>query len=218
MTIRRTLTIQALIWSLILTYSFFMASRMPDQVPIHWDINGHADQMGSKWTSLFTGPLMIPFAMLLTWGLPKISPKNFTVERFERTWCAVMLLMTGLFAGLHVVIAEASMGGKFDMTRVMLAIIFAFFGVMGGLLGKVERNFWMGIRTPWTLASDAVWKATHESAGKLWLFAGIVGAILAMIGVPFAVMFTLLMVVALYPVAQSYFLYKKIEGNGISSV
>jgi uncharacterized membrane protein len=98
-----------------------------------------------------------------------------------------------------------------DPGRPLVGGIFLFFALMGNLLGKVRRNFWMGIRTPWTLASDAVWIATHRAAARLYTAVGLIGAVMVFLGAPLALCFVILIVGAFVPMVQSYFFYKRLE-------
>ncbi len=85
---------------------------------------------------------------------------------------------------------------------------------MGNVLGKVRRNFWVGVRTPWTLASDAVWNATHRVAARLYTAAGLVGALAVWLGAPLAVCFAAFLVVVILPGLYSLMLYKRFETQG----
>ena len=93
------------------------------------------------------------------------------------------------------------------VVRIPIAETFLFFALIGNVLGKVRRNFWVGVRTPWTLASDKVWIATHRLAARLMVVAGMIGAL----GVPVALCFGLLMLALFVPVVYSYFLYQRLE-------
>ena len=85
---------------------------------------------------------------------------------------------------------------------------------MGNVLGKVRRNFWMGVRTPWTLASEKVWVATHRLAARLLTAGGLAGAVAAWLGAPLVLCFWLLMVALLWPAVHSLLLYKRLEREG----
>jgi uncharacterized membrane protein len=97
------------------------------------------------------------------------------------------------------------------MNRTMMFVLFAFFALLGNVMGKIKRNFFMGIRTPWTLADERVWHATHRYAGRLWLVGGTIGAIAALIGLPFSFGIGFLLVIAFLPVFKSYFLYLRLD-------
>jgi uncharacterized membrane protein len=85
---------------------------------------------------------------------------------------------------------------------------------MGNVLGKVRRNFYVGVRTPWTLASDAVWEGTHRLAAWLFVVAGVGGFVLMMLGVPFWYCFGAAIALILLPVPYSLYLYKRLEREG----
>ena len=100
------------------------------------------------------------------------------------------------------------------VARPFIAGFFVLFGLIGNQMGKVQRNFWMGVRTPWTLASEAVWVRTHRHAAWLWVATGLVGAVMVLVGVPFLIAFALLMVSALWPVLYSLIIYKRLQREG----
>ncbi len=210
MKIKTSLQIQAAMLAASIAFSAYYVSRLPDRVPTHWNIHNQVDQYGSKWTAILMGPLMILFGMLLTVALPKLSPKKYEIEKFEATYSYSMVLVSGLFLFISVLILKATAGGIKDIGGIMMTGMFLFFAFLGNVLGKVRRNFYMGIRTPWTLASEATWDATHRLAGNLYFYGGIAGAILAAVGMPVVGSIVLLLVMSLWPVVQSYFFYKKL--------
>lgn len=213
MTRRFGLSLQIAMAVACVGYSAFMAQKLPSIVPTHWNIEGKPDQYGSPAISLWMMPGTVAFMILLTLALPALSPKKYEVSRFERTFAYTMVLVTALMAALHVVILNASAGAKFDMSRVMMTILFAFFALIGNVLGKVKQNFYVGIRTPWTLADARVWDATHREASHIWLVGGIIGSLISLAGVPMAVSIVFLLLVALIPVVRSYLIYRRIVGQ-----
>jgi hypothetical protein len=100
--------------------------------------------------------------------------------------------------------------------RVFLGGICLFFALIGNVMGKVRRNFWMGVRTPWTLASEPVWNQTHRLAAWLFVAAGLVGFVLVMLLPPDVVWVALLVLIpaGLVPVVYSLVLYKRLERQG----
>src|SRR5207245_165852 len=110
--------------------------------------------------------LLLPGAMaaitLLTLVLPWLSPRSFEVEPFRQTYGYIMALVVALIGYLDVVILWASLNQGLWMYQLLIGGIFLFFALLGNVLGRVRRNFWMGVRTPWTLASEAVWNQTHR--------------------------------------------------------
>ena len=109
---------------------------------------------------------------------------------------------------------ELREGNKFmDIGRAMIGGMFLFFALLGNVMGKVRKNFYIGIRVPWTLASDRVWNDTHRLAAWLMVAGGILGFLLV-ISVPFAWLIGVMLVTFLIPVVYSFVHYKALERRG----
>jgi uncharacterized membrane protein len=195
------------------------ADQIPgDKVAIHWNIRGQPDGWALK-SQPFLAFYLLPtvFGGVIVLGLlllPWLSPQNFKVEGFRRIFDYVFFLVAALFVYLQAVITWSQLHGPVMMDRALLAGIFLFFALIGNVLGKVKRNFWMGVRTPWTLADPVVWDRTHRMAAWLMVITGVVGCALSLAGVSPIVCFVLLMVGALTPVLYSLVLYKRLERQG----
>jgi uncharacterized membrane protein len=100
------------------------------------------------------------------------------------------------------------------LVRVLMSGLFLCFALIGNVLGKVRRNFWIGVRTPWTLASERVWIATHRLAARLMVGAGLLLSVIVWLGAPIALCFWLLMASLLVPAIHSLLLYKRLEREG----
>jgi uncharacterized membrane protein len=107
-----------------------------------------------------------------------------------------------------------SLGAGVDLTRLLMGGTFLFLALMGNVLGKVRRNFWMGVRTPWTLASEAVWIRTHRLAAWVFVGGGLAGLAAVLLGVDVTVCLALLVVVGVVPVLYPLALYKTLEKQG----
>lgn len=211
MNIKKSLLIQAGMLVVGFLYSLYMNQQLPDRVPTHWNINNQPDAWGPKSTVLYLGLGILLLGPLLTWSIPKMSPKNFGSETFGETYASVMLLVQGMFLAIHFVILRSAGGGMDNIGNVMMAVVFAFFAFFGNLTGRIKRNFYVGVRTPWTLASESVWHATHRRAGRLWFFGGIAGVLLSLLPFPMYVPLVALIVMAFAPVIDSYLLSRKLE-------
>jgi uncharacterized membrane protein len=191
---------------------------LADPVPVHWDIHGRPDHLVPR-DKVLPYLLISPGAMvgmiLLTLVLPWLSPKPFDVDRFRGTYAYIMALVVGLFAYVQAVLLLASLKRPpLNSITLLVAGIFLFFALLGNVLGKVRRNFWIGVRTPWTLASETVWERTHRVAAWLFLAGGLAGFVAVLAGAPFLWCFVGLMVFALAPVPYSLVLYKRLERQG----
>jgi uncharacterized membrane protein len=196
----------------------WLAPTLPDQIPTHWNIRNEVDGYGGKWT-LFLMPIIMAGILVLFYFLPALSPKAFSVDSFRPTYLYIMLLVVGLFAYiqgllLYTVQQSVAKGHAVPFGQTFIAGMFLFFGLLGNVLGKVRKNFYIGIRVPWTLASDRVWNDTHRMAGWLWVVAGFVGCGLVILGVPIFIPIILLIVAAFIPIFYSFFHYKALERRG----
>jgi uncharacterized membrane protein len=200
-------------------YAHTHADLIPtDKVPIHWNIRGEPDGWVSK-NEPFLAFYLLPTALggivlLGLFVLPWISPRNFAVEGFRKTYDYVFFLVAALFVYLDAMVLWSQVRGPVLMDRWFLAGIFLFFALIGNVLGKVKRNFWMGVRTPWTLADPVVWDRTHRVAAWTFVAVGVIGAVTAAAGMHPIVCFVLLMVGALSPIVYSLVLYKRLEREG----
>lgn len=188
--------------------------RLPDPFPTHWNWRGEADHFTPKpW-----GPWLLPAAQLGVWALlavvPAMSPAGYKIEKFRATYDRLLVLIVGFFTVLNALCVAQALGGHFDMRRGPFVLIGALFVVLGNVLGKTTRNFFVGVRTPWTLASPEVWSRTHRLAGWVFVLGGFVmmaGALL--IAHAAVVVIAVTAVTALVPVVYSYVIYRELEGG-----
>jgi uncharacterized membrane protein len=198
------------------------ADLLPEKVPVHWNAKNVPDGWVARddafWW-LMIGPLALVVMTALAVVLPLLSPAKFKVESFRATWDYIMGLVVVMFFYLHCVILLAQVGlVRGGLGHWLVGGMLVAFAFLGNALGKVKRNFWMGVRTPWTLASDVVWERTHRVAA--WLFVGgsLLGLVLLLAGVggEFAPIIALVpfFVAAFAPMIYSLVLYKRLEKEG----
>jgi uncharacterized membrane protein len=189
-----------------------------DRIAIHWNIHMEPDGWVSKdqpFVTFYLLPTMLAGVIALgLFLLPWLSPRNFAVQDFRRTYDYVFFLVAALFLYMEAVILWAEFHDRALFDRAFLAGIFLFFALIGNVLGKVRRNFWMGVRTPWTLADPIVWDRTHRVAAWTFVATGLTGCVLVLCGVNPVVCFVLVMIGALSPVLYSLVLYKRMERRG----
>jgi uncharacterized membrane protein len=211
MNARNALLGQLIIFAVSVGVSAYFASLLPDIVPTHWNVQGQIDHYGSKWTSLCAMPAVILMIVALTIVLPLISPRSYEVTKSGIAYNQSMLLVTGLMGMIHVIILMGTANAHIDMTRWLFSGIFVFFALLGNLMGKIKRNFFLGVRTPWTLADERVWTETHRVSAYQWFIGGVVGAILSLVGVPIVVLTTYLVGLSFLPVVTSFVIYKRLH-------
>jgi uncharacterized membrane protein len=199
----------------------FLFNQLQERIPVHWNIYGVPDGFVNKqnaWMNFWLVPALMGGFLLLTLALPWLSPRSFSIEPFRDTYGYVMALIQFLFAYVHGLLLWASLHPDAQMGRPLIGGMCVFFALIGNVLGRVRRNFWVGIRTPWTLASEKVWNATHRLGAWLFVAAGVIGAIIVFAGTGaawcFVVCFCGIMLAALVSVIYSLVLYKRLEREG----
>jgi len=187
---------------------------LPGTVPIHWDAQGHVNGWGPKWSLFLYGPGMMLCMVLLFSALPWLSPKKFEVDSFRATYLYIMVVIVGMLAYCQILILVSSLGMVLDVSRAVEGGVCLLIALLGNVLGKVRRNFFVGIRTPWTIANEQVWNATHRFAAKTFFAGGLLGLLAVILRAPFWLPVTAILVAALVPAIYSLVLYKQLEHKG----
>jgi uncharacterized membrane protein len=198
---------------LILAATALVYRDLPATIPTHWDAAGQVNGHGSRVT-IFLQPLIIALLVLAWPALPTVSPDKFRVEGFSDTWWFSGMVVVGLLAYIQGVLLTVVAHGALDIGRALFGGIGIAFMLLGNVLGKVKRNFWLGVRTPWTLASDRVWYATHRLAGKTMVAGGLLVLAVTLAGLPAWVATAALLAGALTPAVYSLIYYKRLERTG----
>ncbi len=187
---------------------------LPNIVPFHWDAHGQVNGWGPKWSLLVYGPGMMAFMVLVTAALPWLSPKKFEVDSFRATYLYIMIVIVATLAYIQILILLSSLGMALDIGRAIEGGVCLLITLLGNVLGKVRRNFYVGIRTPWTLASDSVWNHTHRLGAKTFFAGGLLGLLAVILRAPFWMPVIAILVAAFVPVIYSLVFYKQLERRG----
>ena len=145
----------------------------PDRIPVHWGLNGQPDRWGGRWEGLLTLPFAALGIYLLLLFLPRIDPGRANYGTFARTYAALRLLVLLFLSSIHVMVLLAIRGRHVDMTTIVPLLTGALLIVLGNLLGKIRPNWFVGIRTPWTLTSKESWTRTHRAGGWVLMACGL---------------------------------------------
>jgi uncharacterized membrane protein len=186
---------------------------LPERIPIHWNFRGEIDGWGSRWTVF-----LMPTVMLLLIGVFGFilvgKPAEDQNAMNKLVYGRLMLVMTGLFAFIQAMILWSTFQRDLS-SRILIAGICLFLGLLGNQLGKVDRNALVGVRTPWTLASDRVWIATHRLAAWMAVAFAALGFVIALIpGAPPWLAFIVVMAGFIYPAIHSYILHQRFAREG----
>lgn len=187
--------------------------HLPSTVATHWNLRNQVDGYSAKWTLFLMGPGLMAGIMVLWRFLPWLSPKNFEVDSFRSTYFQIMLIVVSLLAYFNAAVLWAGVGYSLDVGRAIVGGLCLLVALHGNLLGKVRRNFYIGVRTPWALANERVWNATHRFAAKTFVAGGLVGLALTAVGLQGRAVFVVLLA-ALIPAVYSLAFYKQLERRG----
>lgn len=192
-------------------------STLPQTVPTHFDINGRADGWSSKQSLwLLPGCLTIGIYLLLKF-LPKIDPKRRLKSnqgKFEHIRFIVVLFIAALSCFILYVSAHQNLE---HLNKFLFAFLGLFFAALGNFFPSLKPNYFIGIRSPWALENETVWKKTHQMGGKLWVLGGLTLMILAfllhndrLLG---TIALPLIIVISIIPVLYSYIVWRNIKKN-----
>lgn len=187
---------------------------LPEMVPSHWNSQGQVDDYMAKPWGAFLGPMLALGIYLMFLALPVISPHGFRMERFADIVRLFQLILVTFMSGVTVTTLLAARGEDIPVGNFAMVGTGALLLALGNYMGKLQKNFFIGIRTPWTLASDEVWNRTHRLGGWMFSLGGLVVMAGGFIGVPSQVLIASLLTVALVPVLYSFLIYRRIEGLG----
>lgn len=187
-------------------------NSIPDQVPVHWNSDGEIDRYGSKWTTALINLAMYPLLLLL----PRIDPRKKNFAIFSASYYKMRFAIHLFMSVLDIMLLLYAMGLDIPMTRIVFTGVLLLFIVLGNYMGNVRPNYFVGIRTPWTLENSEVWRKTHYLAGSLWFWTGLVCLLISFfIKDPkqLPVLIIVIVVITLIPVVYSYIIFRKLKNT-----
>lgn len=190
--------------------SIYYYPQMPEKVASHWNAQGQVNGYMSKFWGLFLMPVISVGLLLLFILIPRIDPLKSNIQEFRKYYDGFIVLIMVFLFYLHLLTIFWNLGHTFNMITFLspaFAILFYYSGV---LIENARRNWFIGIRTPWTLSSDKVWVKTHKIGGKLFKIAGIL-ALFAIFFESYAILVIVvpMIMISIYAVVYSYFEYQK---------
>ena len=163
---------------LLMIAGMFVASAIcwnsaPDEVPLHWNALGEVDRHGGKLEGLLLLPVVALGLYLLMRFIPRLDPGQLNYDQFKRSYSVIRLMATGVMVAIHAAVLAYIFGYHADMGLVGGGAIGLLMIVIGNLMGKIRPNWFVGIRTPWTLSSKRSWSKTHRVGGRFFVAIGI---------------------------------------------
>ena len=180
--------------------------KLPDQVPVHWNINGEVDDYATKTQAVFLMPLvLVAFQWICVLGT-SLDPKKQNVN--DKMFTLVLWIIPVISLLCNSMVFATALGHKVSVEIIMPLFLGAVFIVIGNYLPKCKQSYTVGIKLPWTLDDEENWNKTHRMAGFLWVIGGIVVMATAFLG-SFWLFFIVLIPMVIVPFVYSYSIYKK---------
>ena len=153
-------------------------NELPERVPIHWNLRGEINGWASKEFGLLSLPLLslgtIVLLHILPWFDPKLRKNPAEESRMSAVLPILRIVSLLLFDTIFFVQIATSLGRNVAGGRIIVTCLLAFFVILGNYLGNLRSNYFLGIRTPWTLENPETWRATHRLGGRLMFFGGLI--------------------------------------------
>jgi uncharacterized membrane protein len=186
-------------------------NRLPDQIPMHWNVHGQIDAYYPKFPWAFMLPVIGILIVFLMDVLPKLDPKRENYDKFNSQYQYIKIFLLLFFIVIQFITIGVSLGATIKVDLIIKLMVGIMFITMGNLMPKFKHNYFVGIKTPWTLANESVWLKTHRHGGFIWFAAGFLLVILSFIpgSISAAIYLGLILTAAFEPIIYSYLLFKK---------
>ena len=186
-------------------------NQIPEQVAMHWNIRGDVDRWEEKGFNILLLPVLNIGCYLLLLAVPYIDPKR-RAESDQKGLRAFRIIAPFFLTGLFLVIFFHWIGVNFDSGKAFCLIMSLTFIAFGNYFQNIRPNYFIGIRTPWTLESEDIWRKTHRLGGKVWVVGGLIMFFSWLVFpriISMVVFGATALITALIPVAYSFYLYVK---------
>jgi len=213
MSTKTSIILSAVLILVVILAGVFLWSRLPDPMASHWNDADQVDGYMGKFWGTFLLPVMMIGLTLLFLAIPSIDPLKKNIADF-RGWFNVFIVLFNLFmAFVHGLTLAWNLGHTgIRMSVAMIPAMGLLFILIGLMIRKAKRNYFIGIRTPWTLANDVVWEKTHRLGSKLFIAAGIL-TLLALFfpDKAFVILMVSILGASLIAVVYSYLVFRQEE-------
>lgn len=196
---------------LMAALSFLVYPVLPAQIATHWGAKGEVNGFSGKMFGLFFMPILSFFLYLFLVWIPKIDPKKKNIEEFKSTYELFLIMFFLFLFYIHLLTILWNLGMRVSFNQALAPAMSVLFYSMGILIEKAKMNYFIGIRTPWTLANEEVWNETHKRGGIVFKSL----AIITFLGFFFPdfyiwILLGAVLIATIYTVVLSYFIFKRV--------
>lgn len=196
-------------------YLAYIWNKLPEKVPVHWNIKGEIDRWGDK-TELLIIPFLLPLmTYLILLIVPYIDPKK-RLKEMGAKYQQLKFILVFFLSVLALFILYTSYNQKLPFINSIFIFIGLLFALLGNYFQTIKPNYFIGIRTPWTLEDETVWKDTHNLGGKLWFVGGILIAVTSYLyreqpNIGLIIFFAIVAVLVVVPIVYSYLRFQRLN-------
>ena len=211
MSIKATTILVLIMIAVAVIAGLLLWNQLPEQMASHWNSNDQVDGYMTKFWGVFLMPLVILGMLALFIVVPNIDPLKANIAQFRGAFNLFIVLISAFMLYVHGLTLAWSLGyQEFKMSAAMLPFLGVVFIFIGYMLRQAKRNFFIGIRTPWTLSSDMVCDKTHQLGSILFMASGALAIIGSFFGgmTAFWLFFVPLMASTVVLFVYSYVLYR----------
>jgi len=196
-----------------LAIGIYFYPQMPEEMALHWNLEGRAGNYAPKFWALSFEPLLSIGLFLLFLVIPKMDPLKENIKKFGKYYDGLVVFLVMFLFYLYLLTIAWHLNVQFNMLHALTPALGVLYYFVGVLCERAERNWFVGIRTPWTMSNEVVWEKTHKIGAKLFKACGVI-AFLGLVFEKFALYFIVLpiLAVAVYTSIFSYFEYQKQTG------
>ena len=212
MTTRTTIIIVLLMILGTVAAGLLLWDRLPDPMASHWNVNDQVDGYMPKLWGIAIAPLIALVMFLLFLIIPSIDPLKANIAKFRESFNLFIVLITAFMIYIYGLTLAWNLGyTSFKISTALLPAMGLLFIFIGFMLRKAKRNFFIGIRTPWTLSNDIVWDKTHQLGSVLFILSGILTFIGGLFGGMIALWFLFVPLIGstIFLIIYSYLLYRQ---------
>lgn len=199
-----------ILFAITLIIGLVSYGKLPDQIPIHFDVAGNVDNYGGR-IYIFLSPLIILFMIITAEVAKNIDPKKNAYNKFNKQYYLIFFLVSILMLLVQLYTLAYSLNIKIlNISILMPFAVGLLFTFIGNSMPKFKQNFYAGIRTSWTLSDEEVWFKTHRFGGKIWFIGGIIMMISSLLSgsLKMWIFFGTVAVLTIAPMVYSYVIYK----------
>ncbi|MCX8010793.1 MAG: DUF1648 domain-containing protein [Ignavibacteria bacterium] len=188
-------------------------SFMPERMATHWNVHGEVDGYMPRFVGVFLIPFIFVLVALLFIAIPRIDPKKMNIEEFRKYYDWFVYIFFLFMLAVYLFMLFTNLGIDLSIAHIIPIGIGVLLFYTGILLNNVKSNWFIGIRTPWTLSSENVWKKTHKRGAILIKICGVISALGVFVGGYIALMLILVpvFITTIYLVIYSYLEYRREE-------